>query len=101
MSTKAHGWATGLLSIPLALVKAWAMCLIWKWFIVPQFGVAELTIRAAIGLSCLAAMLQYFEVKPAQTDKERLEAFGGFLGRQLFLPLAAVCIGYLWYKLLP
>lgn len=48
---------TVLTFIPLVIFGAWVFTQLWAWFVVPTFGLAPLTIPAALGLSLLVNYL--------------------------------------------
>ena len=53
-------------SIALTIVRGLAITLLWLWFIVPQFGVPELSIPVAVGMSILIGM---FTSKPPSAEE--------------------------------
>lgn len=43
--------------VPVVLLRAWVITMLWAWYIVPGFGAAPLRMSIAFGLSVLVAML--------------------------------------------
>lgn len=60
------------LSLTLTLYRAFALKTLWAWFIVPTFGLTELSIPLAIGLSCLSLVF-----RPSETMDEIEKVFEG------------------------
>lgn len=75
-----------------AVINGWALAKLWSWFIVTTFGVAPVSIPAAIGL----AMIVEYVAKPStKTDPDKAYwevLLEGFI-YQTIKPLIALIIG--------
>lgn len=57
--------------IPIfCLINAWILSVMWRWFAVPIFGLRQLSVGGAIGLSCLVSAIQ--TANPAKTTDKPL-----------------------------
>lgn len=68
------GIVVGLVAMPAAvgavLLRGWVLTRLWFWFVEP-FGVSQLGIAQAIGLSLIAAMMT--DVPRGKDDREPVE----------------------------
>lgn len=89
-----------LLLLPLNMIlRGYALCALWAWFIVPQFEVKPLTIPIALGISILAAMLTKNinlddKKTEEQTDQKRLTGFVQSAFVAILLPLMSLGGGW-------
>lgn len=93
--------AIGLVLAPFMIYNAWALSLLWKWFVAEPFGVKQLSIPNAIGLISVVGMLRQDwsktftgpTIEDLDPDKraERLRNIGIAV---LIAPMISVAIGY-------
>lgn len=72
-----------------AIIRGWALSLLWSWFCVPTFHLPELRIPIALGISTIVGMLV------VDTTLQRREADmykNAFVG----VVLALLCVGAGW-----
>lgn len=63
------GFLALLAFIPLSIIlDGYTLAILWKWFVVKQFGLAPLTIPVALGLATLARYI--IRPAPDQTDED-------------------------------
>ena len=87
-----------LMSAHVAL-EAWAIKLLWAWFIVPQFHLDPLSTKSAIGLGLVAALLTHQVQPEIKSDESKSKTATKYLARVFFVPITAVAIGrvVLWW----
>lgn len=74
-----------------AIVRAFVLTVMWGWFVMPTFGLRELSIPAAMGLSLILGML----TNPGTNkydDHDKAELFGVLVGAA-FGPLLILVLG--------
>jgi len=78
------------------ILSGWALTHLWRWFIVPQFGVSELSIAEAIGISLVVSYLTYHpvETKDDRSDNEKYSAMIVYLLR----PLITLAVGWVVHQ---
>lgn len=81
-----------------AFIRAWAIATLWAWFIVPAFGVQELSYKTALGLGLVAAIIHPMESPTSNEEKTTTQRWGEAFGRGIVVPLILVLLGriYLW-----
>lgn len=82
-----------LLVVPLVLLKAWVLTYLWKWYVVPMFGLPPLRLVFAFGLSLTANYLL-----PSHTENGKQN--GATLLVQLVIsPFVALALGWIgtWF----
>lgn len=81
-----------------AFLKAWAIATLWAWFIVPAFGVQQLTYKTAIGLSLIAGIVHTVESPSNSENKTTGEIWGAAFAKAILGPLIVLLLGriYLW-----
>ena len=47
-----------LLAIPASIANAYALSVVWGWFIVSTFGLPEISIPVALGIALIATILK-------------------------------------------
>lgn len=55
--------------IPLSLWRGYALATLWVWHVVPVFGIPELSIAHAWGVSVLISLLTYQYIEPNDTER--------------------------------
>jgi len=78
----------------LGFYNAWAISLLWGWFIVPAFALPALTILQAWGLAIFVTYLTYHP-QSNQHNKDLTAYFIGEVVKFMTKPLIAVGIGWL------
>lgn len=95
--------------IGMAFYRAWAITLVWAWFIVPGFGAAPLALPVAFGLTILhgffgmsytdTIMLQMHErLKKNRLIDENLEKIWKWAGSP-FITTGLLWSGWLWHAI--
>lgn len=79
-----------LLLVPTWMLWAWALRMLWGWFLVPLFALTVPGYTQAIGIGLIVTMFQPFRTTDL-TDQEKLK----LLGYRVVGPLVAVGIGAL------
>lgn len=87
-------FATLALWIPLALLNAWCIDLLWGWYIVPILNAPALGIPGALGISLIATALA---VRPRKNDRDWLEV----MIFATIKPLLIAGIGWVYITLFP
>ena len=82
-----------LLFVPLLILHAAAVTLIWGWFLVPLFHFPPIGMAAAIGISCLVDLFMY--KTPATDPDTTAMAIGGLLAPLILLAVAFVAKQFL------
>lgn len=83
-------FASLILSVPLLLLRAWAIMLLWRWFIAP-LGVDALSLAHAVGLSAFGSLFMYVPKPPKDEDELERLIFNICVG--VIVPLIAVAVG--------
>jgi hypothetical protein len=65
-----------LLVIPSIIIHGWVITLLWKWFVVYQFELPEITIPTGIGLSLLVHNLAPFHVPKPENQPSSVYSLG-------------------------
>lgn len=78
------------------LLNGWAFATLWDWFVVPTFGLIQLSIPAAIGIASIVSLLTDHSVSTDKyKDGSRGEILGGLIGHCIVKPLLAVVFGWI------
>ncbi len=79
-----------------SIINGFVLSTLWSWFVVPTFGLPELSIAAAIGISLIIRTLTYQD-KSNETKKED-ETFSEkiipAIGVAIFAPLLTLFFGW-------
>jgi len=83
----------GMVAI-IAILDGWILCILWRWFIVPLFGLPELNIGSAIGISLIIGLLT-----GKKTDNQKKEEKeNGKTGKSfniICIPLLILFVGWI------
>ena len=81
-------WVVAVM-VPALLWAGWAVTILWGWFVVPTFGLAQISISQAAGLSLLVAAMRVKLAAPKDNTT---------LGMKLFAIIAGppVTVGVGW-----
>jgi len=82
------------LAVPAAMWRGYVLSVIWSWFIVTTFGLPELTIVQAIGLSIVVGYFKMSYNTKKEQNEERTDIFARFIGHAFFAPLFV--LGFAW-----
>lgn len=78
----------------VVIVRGFVLMYLWEWFMVPVFGLSNLTILQAYGLICVAGFLH-----PPQLDKKKDDsetpAWHRILVHGYLAPLVALVFGFI------
>jgi hydrogenase/urease accessory protein HupE len=85
-----------LMAVIHILYSGYALSILWGWFIEPTFGVDQLSMTSAIGLSMVVAFLTH-QVNPSQfeTESEFVEILGRVVGLAIVRPTVALAMGWI------
>jgi len=84
-----------LIVTPLvAILQGWVLTVLWSWFIVPTFGLPELSIAVAIGLSLIVSMFRGYNNTTKNENLEKSEQVGKVIVL-LFGPLFVLFLGWI------
>lgn len=75
-----------------SIVNGWALSLLWRWFVAPQFGLPALTVVQAIGVGLTINLLITHSATSADT-RGTAEKIGAAISESIARPLLAVVIG--------
>lgn len=90
-----------LVSIPALLaistiLNGWVLVYLWLWFISPVFGLAELTLGQAIGLSMVVSFLSYQYIESQKSkDSDLFESLFTAFFISIFRPALVFSFGWL------
>lgn len=89
--------------IPLLVVGGTIWCgyvgsKLWIWFVVPQFGLAPLSINTAIGLSVLIGLYSSQRAEPKDKERTGYAALGYCVARIALIPALALLMGWIALK---
>lgn len=87
----------GLLAVS-ALINAWTLQKLWTWFVVPQFGLAPLSLPVAVGLGSIAWLMQPMPDTRDREGEEALKKWGRLLGWMVLKPALYLLTGYIALK---
>lgn len=82
--------ASILMMVIGTLMNGWALSILWKWFVIPIFGLPALSIIQAIGISMTVGLL-ISRSSADNSKKEWTEIVGGYIA----YPVLAVGIGWI------
>jgi hypothetical protein len=82
------------MGIGLVVYRGWFVAMLWRWFVTPTFGLRELTIAQAIGLTMVAATL----AKDNRKSDEK--GWVWFVG-QLVFPLIGLSVAWIVKQFMP
>lgn len=79
------------------ILKGWVLTYLWSWFIVPNFGLPELSIVSAIGICMVAGFLTSKYTGDIKREKEDDPAklFGTLFSYMIRMPLVMLGIGWI------
>lgn len=81
-----------------AIMKGWALSVMWGWFIVPLFKLPAMSIPQAIGIGMIVSYLtNQSQSKEDVQDKSFTELIGRLLGYTILVP--ALSVGFAWIVL--
>lgn len=76
--------------------KGFVLSVLWGWFIVPFFGLPELSITYAIGISLIFGMVSgSYKPTKTKTEKEALEDLGKTVTYSFLMPAFALLVGWI------
>ena len=79
--------------IPISiLMNAWAVSVLWHWFVTPRFHVPDLSLASAVGITLIASLLQH---RPNWETKKSEHPTADLVSAAILGPLWAVGIGWI------
>jgi len=84
-----------LLCAPFLIIwRAFVLTLLWSWFVVPTFGVDDLSMPVAFGISLVVGMMA--RQSPCTKDtRTPAEQAGAFIIGGILLPAIALLFGWI------
>lgn len=79
-------------------LRAWALTVLWGWFIVPTFHIAPITMTVAMGASVIIGLFRVAEYKALEETTDPLEKrkrYTHVASQWLLVPLMSVAMGWL------
>lgn len=73
------------------LFNGYALTILWRWFVVPTFGLVQLSIPAAIGFSLTVS---YLTTRSSELKSDDDDIAAAFI-RALLLPTLVLAFGYI------
>lgn len=105
MSKRAVMIAVFVMLIPSVLVSGLVLAQLWRWFLVPVFGLPELSIPAALGISLYLSFMVTRpidnELSGAKTDDERLGLVVKTISLSFVRPLFVLVYGFILSLFMP
>lgn len=99
----AFGLASLILHVGYAPLKAFTLCMLWGWFITPQFGIPVPTYATAFGLSLLLTYANPNMPTDAEllADREvsNVEKIGALIGKTYIFTIFVLGTGWIASKL--
>ena len=86
-----------ILSIGTMFLRGWAITKLWGWFAVPQFGLKELTLFTALGLSLLVEVVAPYSPADVQASTQvsnKNDDVYARIGWRIGVILASVALGW-------
>jgi len=93
---KVLGYATAFIALIVvsATMNGWALSILWGWFLVPAFGLPEISIPVAIGVALIVGYLTH-----QQQDTSSEDGLGEVMVRSAFMafgkPLLTLLFGWI------
>jgi len=81
------------LMVMSSIINGFVLTKLWAWFMVPAFGLPQLSIPIAIGVSMVVKYLTY-QKPPESKDENNVNKIGEALGFVIFYPLITLFIGW-------
>ena len=75
-----------------ALLGGWVFSILWGWFVSPFFGIQEISIPYAVGLSLVAGMLT--NKGSSSSDKDTKDLVSNAISNVVFVPMFTLLIGW-------
>ncbi|MBI2626116.1 MAG: hypothetical protein HYW69_00810 [Candidatus Nealsonbacteria bacterium] len=90
------GALTALLVAVSAVWKGFVLLMLWKWFIVPIFGLPELPLVAAIGVGMVISFLTYQQIESkSNEDEDKGVHLAKSLGMLILYPAIVLFFGWI------
>jgi hypothetical protein len=94
------GWFVGVLAL-LALSLIWrgyVLAVLWGWFAVPTFGLPELALAPAMGLSLVVSFLTYQIDATKKQEGSEMARFTKAAAHSLLMPALALGVGWVVHQ---
>jgi hypothetical protein len=83
-----------LLTVPFAILyEGFVFSRLWRWFVVPQFNVAALSVTTAAGLSLIITYLRN-QLRPKDTSRDKSEQLWAVIGQAWLVPTFFLASGW-------
>ena len=83
---------TVLLMVGVTILQGWVLTVLWGWFVASIFGLPQLTIPAAIGISIFINMFKSYNInRNKASSEEKIEA----ALISIISPFIALLLGYI------
>lgn len=88
------GWLIAtIIGIAMTIVQGWVLTVLWGWFIVPTFGITQLSIPVAIGISFIVSMFRS-HIPTNNKDESAEEKIGKIVGA-ILSPFFVLLFGWI------
>jgi len=77
------------------VVNAWALTILWAWFVVPVFALPILTIGQAAGLACIISFIWGGNGRKSEYKTGSVEWWSELVSKAVFNPVLAVAVGFI------
>lgn len=78
-------------ALPVILLRAWVLTVLWGWFVVPVFGVDTLRYAHAMGVLCIVSTFG----PHSRIKSEYQDSLGIQIAQSIVQPLYGLLIGWL------
>ena len=80
-----------------SILNGYVLSVLWGWFMVPTFGLPDLSVAAAVGISLIVRYLtdQHKSSEPKNEGETFGEKFGTAIGIAILAPLFALFFGWI------
>ena len=87
------------------LMRGWALSILWAWFVAPFFGLPDVSIAQAIGLSAIGQYLIGTNDIPkrSESDEDKSVTYLMIKGmaQTVVVPLGVVAFGWVVFQFIP
>jgi len=80
------------------LMNGWVLSILWGWFVVPVFGISQISVLQAIGLTAIINMLKSSRAKENNKGRETSEVIVELFAITIIAPLISLFFGWIVYS---
>lgn len=85
-----------IIAAPAYILEGWVITKLWAWFVVTQFGIAQIGIAEAVGLSTLLTLVTH--PMPTVKNKDGSYEFSASFYWLFLRPLTILLVGYIAFQ---